>query len=178
MTSSVRHFKRLPRCIVLVAALVFFVAIRVPGQDSEHAYGIDSRPKTKPFLAMPANANGVLPERLSQTGAFKDLRQLTPGEELIPYDLVVPFWSDHAAKSRWVSVPDGQAVKFDPTGEWIFPRGTVFVKSFALATNDADPNSLRRLETRLLVCNAEGGVYGVAYRWRSDDSDADLLATN
>ena len=101
-----------------------------------------------------------------------------PADALIPYDLIVPFWSDGAAKSRWISVPDDQKIKFAPTGEWIFPRGTVFVKTFELATNESHPDSLRRLETRLLVCDDDGGVYGVIYKWRADNSDADLLDTN
>ena len=97
---------------------------------------------------------------------------------LIPYDLIVPFWSDGAEKFRWVSVPDNQKVEFSPFGDWAFPHGTVFVKTFALATNELEVDSLRRLETRLLVCDADGSVYGVTYKWRADNSDADLLATN
>ena len=127
---------------------------------------------------MPPRADGAIPKRLSQTGAFKNTGELLLADGLVPYDLIVPFWSDGAEKSRFVSVPENQAIKFSPTGEWVFPRGTVFVKSFFLATNELDPGSLRRLETRLLVCEETGVVYGVVYKWRADDSDADLLATN
>ncbi|MGC1321851.1 MAG: chitobiase/beta-hexosaminidase C-terminal domain-containing protein [Candidatus Udaeobacter sp.] len=119
-----------------------------------------------------------MPRLVSQTGAFADTRSFTPNAALIPYDLIVPFWSDGAAKTRWISVPDGQKIKFAPTGEWAFPRGTVFVKTFMLATNELSPKSQRRLETRLLVRDADGGVYGVTYKWRADNSDADLLETN
>ncbi len=93
-------------------------------------------------------------------------------------DLIVPFWSDGAAKSRFVSVPSDQKIKFAPAGEWVFPAGTVFVKTFELATNEANPLLKRRLETRLLVRSADGGVYGVTYKWRADNRDADLLETN
>jgi uncharacterized repeat protein (TIGR03806 family) len=126
---------------------------------------------------MPESPDGAIPRLLSETGAFKDTADLAPDDALIPYDLIVPFWSDGAVKLRWVSLPD-EKIKFAPTGEWVFPRGTVFVKTFELATNELDPNSLRRLETRLLVCATNGGVYGVVYKWRADNSDADLLATN
>src|ERR1700728_932169 len=108
-------------------------------KNSSMPYGLASRPPAKERLQMPGNADGPLPPLLSQTGAFKNLRDLTPNDGLIPYDLILPFWSDGAAKSRWISVPDGK-IKFAPTGEWIFPRGTVFVKTFELATNEANPN--------------------------------------
>jgi len=133
---------------------------------------------TKAYLAMPEHADGPLPRLLSQTGAFQDVRTLAPVEGLIPYELNVPFWSDGARKLRWISVPRGSAIKFAPDDAWAFPAGTVFVKHFELAPDETKPDALRRLETRLLVGNATGGVYGVTYKWRADESDAELLSTN
>ena len=127
---------------------------------------------------LPENAAGPLPRLLSQTGVLQDTPNLVPDAGLVPYDLIVPFWSDGAEKTRWVSVPAGQQIKFAATGEWVFPQGTVFVKTFELATNEMRPHSLRRLETRLLVRDDHGGVYGAVYKWRADNSEADLLATN
>ena len=140
--------------------------------------GLAERPHSRPYLSMPPTADGALPPLLSQTGAFVDTPRLLPSTALIPYDLIVPFWSDGAEKLRYVSVPEGEHVKFAPTGEWGFPRGTVFVKTFEMPTDELHPGVKRRLETRLLVCNSEGSVYGVTYKWRPDNSDADLLTTN
>jgi uncharacterized repeat protein (TIGR03806 family) len=147
-------------------------------EKSPAPYGLASRPPAKAWLQMPSRADGVFPRLLSQTGAFKNTPALIPEDALIPYDLIVAFWSDGASKLRWISVPEGQKINFAPTGEWVFPRGTVFVKTFDLAVNEMQPDLKRRLETRLLVCDESGGVYGVTYKWRADNSDADLLETN
>ena len=128
----------------------------------------------KPYLLMPHIADGKIPALLSQTGVFKDTRNLVPSDGLIPYDLVVSFWSDGASKQRWISVPKEQ-IGFAPSGEWTFPAGLVLVKTFELPVDAADPSARRRLETRLLVRDSNGGVYGVVYKWRPDNSDADLL---
>jgi uncharacterized repeat protein (TIGR03806 family) len=137
-------------------------------------YGLDSRVAPKPYLQMPPRADGKIPVLLSQTGVFSDTANRIPNKELIPYELVVAFWSDGADKSRWIALPNGK-IAFSPTGEWRFPPGTVFVKNFDLATDGANASAKRRLETRLLVCDSAGGVYGVVYKWRADGSDADLL---
>jgi mono/diheme cytochrome c family protein len=50
----------------------------------------------------------------------------------------------------------------------------VFIKNFDL-TVDETKGTVRRLETRLLVRDEIGGVYGATYRWRADNSDADLV---
>ncbi|MEY2430247.1 MAG: hypothetical protein QOJ40_3132 [Verrucomicrobiota bacterium] len=165
-------------CIALFAFPVFPVMAQ-----TNPPYGLTSHHRAKPYLSMADRAEGAMPALLSQTGAFEDTRNLSPGAALIPYDLVVPFWSDGASKSRWIAVPSDGAegvrkIKFAPTGEWTFPKGTVFVKHFELWTDEAHPEIKRRLETRLLVCDRTGGVYGVTYKWRADNSDADLLTTN
>jgi uncharacterized repeat protein (TIGR03806 family) len=129
-------------------------------------------------LNLPPDPDGPLPKLLSQTGIFRDVTDLVPGEYLLPYDVNVPFWSDGAQKQRWVYAPPGELIHFSPEGEWSFPPGTVFVKNFELSTDEMHPGIRRRLETRLLVCDSVGGVYGLTYKWRPDNSDADLLETN
>ena len=148
------------------------------GNKSSAPHGLSSRATAKAFLQMPECPDGAFPRLLSQTGAFRNTQRLTPDAALIPYDLVVPFWSDGAGKTRWVALPDGKQIHFATAGEWTFPKGTIFVKHFELATDETQPDRTRRLETRLLVCDATGGVYGVTYKWRADNSDADLLDTN
>lgn len=118
-----------------------------------------------------------LPQTLSQTGAFSDVKTLSPAAGLTPYDVNSPLWSDRAAKSRWIALPANSAIGFKPTGSWEFPDGTVFVKHFELPLDERDPKKVRRLETRLLVRDDKGGAYGATYRWRNDESDADLLTT-
>lgn len=139
------------------------------------AFGISTRTAPKPYLNMPPLASGAIPKLLSQTGAFTDTAHMVPTPGLVPYDLIVPFWSDGAVKTRYIAVPQGEHLGFSPTGEWTFPAGVVFVKTFELPTDAAHPERLRRLETRLLVRDSAGGVYGVVYKWRADNSDADLL---
>jgi uncharacterized repeat protein (TIGR03806 family) len=114
-----------------------------------------------------------LPPRLSQTGIFRSLADLTPNPGVLPYDVNVPLWSDGARKRRWLALPGDGHIRFAPTGPWRFPAGTVFVKHFE--AEGADAKTLCRLETRLLVVDEDGTGYGVTYRWRPDQRDADLL---
>jgi uncharacterized repeat protein (TIGR03806 family) len=118
-----------------------------------------------------------LPTLLSQTGVFTNLATLSPNPALIPYAVNSPLWSDGAVKTRWMGLATNTFVNFAANGEWSFPNGTVFVKHFALSTNDANPSQVKRLETRLLVIGTNGLVYGAGYKWRPDGSDADLVQT-
>lgn len=169
------------RRIAFLAALIAsceLSAVMKAEADTARPYGLETRPTAQSGPEMPNRADAHMPALLSQTGAFTDVRSLTPAPALIPYDLIVAFWSDGATKSRWVSLPPAATIKFAPEGEWVFPEGTIFVKHFELATDETRPELKRRLETRLLVRDRSGGVYGVTYKWRADNSDADLLTTN
>lgn len=122
------------------------------------------------------------PPVLSQTGAFTNLATLSPNPSLIPYTVNSPLWSDNAVKSRWMSVPnDGapyavsETIGFSTNGAWMYPLGTVFIKHFELPIDDTNPSVRKRLETRFLVHGTNGSYYGLTYKWRSDNSDADLL---
>jgi uncharacterized repeat protein (TIGR03806 family) len=117
-----------------------------------------------------------LPPTLAQTGAFSDLAMLAPQAGIVPYELNVPFWSDHAHKSRWFSIPDvNDTMIFSAAGNWQFPAGTVWIKHFDLELTEGAPASRRRLETRFLVKNV-GGVHGFTYKWNEAETDAALVA--
>ena len=130
-----------------------------------------------------------LPPTLADTGAFTNLMSLTsaqdslePAPGIVPYTINVPFWSDNALKSRWISLPDtNQTIGFSPDSNWSFPTGTVWIKNFNLELTNGDPTSQIRLETRFIVRNS-GGVYGVTYVWDSKTNavlaPADGLDTN
>jgi uncharacterized repeat protein (TIGR03806 family) len=164
----------------LLPAFLILGAIGARASEASRPYGLSQRPEARAFLNLPPYEDGTVPALLSETGAFKNTRTMLAGPALIPYEINAPFWSDGAAKRRWISVPhrstgESTSIRYSPTGEWKFPAGTVFLKHFELATDETRPDTRRRLETRLLVVDSRGGVYGVAYRWRANHSDAELV---
>ncbi|MBL9136421.1 MAG: PQQ-dependent sugar dehydrogenase [Verrucomicrobiales bacterium] len=160
--------------------------VRLTGRPSIAAFGRDPR-NGDVLMADQGNDQLVrltysetvtgdpLPPTLADTGAFSDLSALTPEPGIVPYEINVPFWSDHAEKRRWFSVPDvTQRIGFDANGAWSFPEGTVWIKHFELELVQGVPDSRRRLETRFLVRHANG-VHGLTYRWTSPPTNALLV---
>lgn len=120
---------------------------------------------------------GDPPKLISQLGVFTDLAKMTPAPGVIPYEMSNPLWSDAAKKARWMIVPTDakQQIDVKADGSWAFPVGTVFVKHFEL---EQASGAAHRLETRFLVHAKDDRYYGVTYRWRADNSDADLQDAN
>lgn len=142
------------------------------------SFAIPCRLNSKAYLNMPEEPNNDysnLPRLLSQTGVFADTASLTLNDGLINYEPIAKLWSDRAEKMRWLSVPSGEKVTWAKEGKWQWPAGTVFVKHFELPVDEEEPSLLRRLETRLIVMQNDGKIYGASYKWRQDNSDAVLL---
>jgi mono/diheme cytochrome c family protein len=148
-------------------------------------YGLTNLASAPAFYNMPPVFTGPLPAQLSLTGVFTNTPAMDPAASLIPYAPNVSEWSDGAQYVRYFSVPNtgapftpAEQIAYAPTNTWSFPGGSVFVQTLELLTNQSDPTSIRRLETRLLVQEASGAAYGVSYKWRTNNSDADILSTN
>jgi uncharacterized repeat protein (TIGR03806 family) len=115
------------------------------------------------------DAKSTAPRRLSETKCF-DVTTNGPPEGGIAYDVDVALWSDGATKQRVAFVPAGQKVHVKPDGDLVFPVGTVLVKTFSIGG--------KRVETRLLVQHALEDWAGYSYRWKEDQSDAELVVGN
>ena len=148
------------------------VTLTINGTTS---YGMDTRPLVS-GINMPTTVTGTLPPLLSATGIFSTTSTLTAKPGVVPFTVNSPLWSDNAEKNRWVVLPGPGKIGFNSTGEFTWPGGTVLVKHFEIAKIGG---GTRRLETRLLVLNASGGNgYGVTYKWRADNTDAELMAAS
>lgn len=119
-------------------------------------------------------SGGDYPQTLSETGLFADLTDLSPSPGLLPYTPNLSFWSDHAIKRRWFTIPDAADMTWNREGAWTYPDGMIWVKHFDLETTRGDPQTRQRIETRLLVKNAAGS-YGVSYRWNAEQTEATLV---
>lgn len=116
--------------------------------------------------AMPSPGAGP-PALLSQTGCF-EADAVTPAPSLIPFAPSAELYSDGATKQRWMALPDGASIAVAADGDFELPNGSVLIKQFAIAE--------QRVETRFLVRQRDDGRWaGYAYRWRSDQSDAELV---
>lgn len=124
----------------------------------------------------PPEAELAFPQTLAATGVFSDPVALEPAQGLVPYEIAIPFWSDNAIKRRWFALPDSNA-KFGFSAEtpWALPPGSLWVKHFDLELIPGEPESRRRLETRLLV-KTTNSIYGVTYRWDDTQTNAVLVS--
>lgn len=113
-------------------------------------------------------------ELLSEYGFFRGaLADLDPWDDVVPYEVAAPLWSDNASKHRAIVLPQSGAITFDEGEDWVWPAGTILIKTFAFPEDLRVPDGPRHLvETRLLVHDPVEGWTGHVYLWDDDQVDA------
>ncbi|SFM14043.1 SO2930 family diheme c-type cytochrome [Marinobacter zhejiangensis] len=112
---------------------------------------------------------------LSDYNLFVDASDPTSGPTQggVPYDLSTALFTDYTSKYRFVFVPEGETVGYNPSEALDFPVGTVITKTFALPENTAMRDGAELvIETRLLIHRTDGWT-ALPYYW-SSESDATL----
>jgi len=106
------------------------------------------------------------PRKLSQTGLFTSLQNLTPAPGVVPYSVTVERWLDGFQSHRWVAVPGTGSITLQQ-GEIPadYPEGTVFVKHVSL--DPGDGQDAIPVETQILHYD-QGRWNPYSYVWDSD----------
>ena len=96
--------------------------------------------------------NNKVAPKLSDYGFFKDMSSQEPSEEVLPYELITPLFSDYADKLRFIYIPKNQLAEHRPNKVFDFPNGTVLIKTFAYLNKHQNSDlDTQLLETRLLI---------------------------
>jgi uncharacterized repeat protein (TIGR03806 family) len=114
-------------------------------------------------------------ENLSEYGFFDGkLSEQRPAADVVPYALNASLFSDYAQKLRFVRLPKGGTVDYNPDSVLQFPVGTAIVKTFFYANDLRNDKKGRRLiETRVLL-HQENGWIGLPYVWNAEQTEATL----
>lgn len=112
---------------------------------------------------------------LSEYGFFMgNLADLTPKNDVFPYEVNAPLFSDYAEKARFIYLPEGQKMTYQPREAFDLPRGAIIIKNFFYWNDARSPQLGRRiLETRLLI-KEEKGWKALEYIWNEAQTEAVL----
>jgi hypothetical protein len=58
-----------------------------------------------------------------------------PVAGVVPYDVAMQLFADEAVKFRFIRLPEGGHIDYDPDAHWVLPVGTILVKTFAYYTD-------------------------------------------
>lgn len=120
------------------------------------------------------NETSTFPRKLSDSGLFSSVADLTPAPGVIPYSINAEPWADHAIAERLIAVPNDLSIKADATNAWTFPDGAVLVKTLFLETEHGKPESRRRIETQILYFDG-AELMPYTYQWNDQQTDATLV---
>lgn len=110
------------------------------------------------------------PHKLSETGLFSDTPAQVPAAGVLPFEIAEPMWQDGGSATRFVALPDGQAIKVDKSNV-VWPVESVLARTITA------PDSKQRIETQLLHFDGEAWN-GYSYRWNAQNTDAELVGVD
>jgi len=132
------------------------------------------------------------PAALSEWGVvYIESGELKLGQDVLPYDLNTPLFTDYAHKLRTIWMPKGMSATYRQDDVLDFPVGTIISKTFYYPSNERDIvkrtsglqpvtqkkgiNTANRqlIETRLLV-RRDVGWEPLSYLWNDAQTDAKL----
>ncbi len=115
------------------------------------------------------------PERLSEWALFEgNGRSQTPADGVFRYDLNTQLFSDYTAKHRFIRLPPGESMAYDPNSVFEFPAGTVIAKTFTYPHDLRHPEAGERLIETRIEHRTDTGWYGFSYIWNDDETEAAL----
>jgi uncharacterized repeat protein (TIGR03806 family) len=143
------------------------------------------------FFVTPVVAQSHPPRQLSAWALFSiSASHVTLRENVTPYRVRTPLFSDHAAKLRTFRLPQGMSLSWRDDGTWSLPVGSVLSKTFYYPRrgggagveepqDDArrgvlttiDITRYRVIETRILEHTVDGWMPWV-YLWNEQQTEA------
>lgn len=114
--------------------------------------------------------NGEAFQQLSEYNLFVgNLAEFHPNDNVIPFDVNAPLFSDYAQKKRFIWMPEGETAQTLKDGTINFPDGTILVKNFYYEEGDLVNN----IETRLLI-KSKSVWHAHPYVWNKEQTEARL----
>ncbi len=124
-----------------------------------------------------AEANQQFPRQLSETGLFDSVGDHALASGVMPYSVTAPQWIDNGRKQRFVALPGESKAVFSETGAWSVEDGTVLAETISLDMEEGQPESQRRIETRILL-RQQSHWLGYSYLWNEAQTDATLVESS
>ena len=120
------------------------------------------------------NLDAIPYAALSDYTFFKNtLKDLTPADGVLPYDLNSGLFTDYASKKRFIWMPEGVKANYVSDTDMLdFPVGTCLIKNFYYE-QAAPGNTQKIIETRLMIMKQDGWVFA-SYIWNDEQTEAVL----
>jgi uncharacterized repeat protein (TIGR03806 family) len=121
--------------------------------------------------AVRGDAPWTWPGSLAELGCFDDVHALSPTAGVLAYEVRAPLFSNGSDKGRYLALPPGGTITPSADGAWVFPTGTLLLKSFGLDLAVEGARAPRTIEVRVMLLAQDGWKFST-YAW--DEAAQDL----